>query len=83
MVKQIEKVRADLERQKFDLQDQIDSKQEQIGKLFDTELEGTRQKYEESIELVTEASKNLGQLFKDKMVKMKSKLAKYFADTDI
>lgn len=50
---------------------------------FQVELETIKGKYEESVDLVTDASKNLGQLFKDKMIKMKTKLTKIFAEMDI
>jgi hypothetical protein len=47
------------------------------------EVANVKKLYEESVTLVTEASKNLGTLFKNKMIKVKSKLAKFFAEMDI
>jgi hypothetical protein len=53
-----------------------------MTKSFSAELVHVKKQYQEAIELVTEASKNLGGLFSQKMLKIKSKLLKYFADTD-
>ena len=50
--------------------------------MFSTELSGLKLKYENSILLVSEASKNLSILFKGKMVKMKNRVAKFFAEIE-
>ena len=42
-----------------------------------------RQQYKESIKNVDTATKSLETLFQDKMVKVKTKIAKFFAKTDI
>jgi hypothetical protein len=42
-----------------------------------------KKNYEQSVELINEASKNLGTLFKDRMVKVKTKMSRFFADTEI
>lgn len=68
---------------KFDLNDQIETKSDQMQRNFDTEIVTIKEKYNSAVELVTEASKNLGGLFTAKMVKVKTRIAKFFADTDI
>ena len=50
---------------------------------FNSELSDVKQQYESSIKLVSEASKNLGGLFKSKMIKIKSRLTKILAEVDL
>ena len=50
---------------------------------FNSELSDVKQQYESSIKLVSEASKNLGVLFKSKMIKIKSRLTKILAEVDV
>lgn len=45
-----------------------------MSKSFEAELVHVKKQYQDAIELVTEASKNLGGLFSKKMIKIKSKL---------
>ena len=56
----LEKLNRELERLKFDTTDMIESKQEQMQKSFSNELSTIKTRYEEAVDLVTEASKNLG-----------------------
>ena len=56
----IEKVQRELERLKFDVADQVEQRQEAMQRSFQIELETIKNKYEESVDLVTDASKNLG-----------------------
>lgn len=46
---------------------------------FNSELGQIKSKYNSAVELVTNASTNLGELFKDKMVKIKARISKQFA----
>ena len=50
---------------------------------FETELVNIRQQYKESIKNVDTATKSLETLFQEKMVNIKTKIAKYFAKTDL
>ena len=68
---------------KFDLTDLIDQRQEQMQRTFETELLGIKQQYRESIKNVDSASQTLETLFSDKMIKVKTKIAKFFAKTEI
>lgn len=79
----IEKLSREIERLKFDLTDLIEQKQEQMQKNFTIELGGIKKRYEDAVNLVTDASANLGGLFKNKMVKIKTKTLKFFADMEI
>lgn len=54
-----------------------------MQRTFQHELSNIKTKYEDAVKLVTEASENLGTLFKNKMIRMKGKLVKFFADIDI
>lgn len=56
----LEKLNRELERLKFDTTDMIESKQEQMQKSFSNELSTIKTRYEEAVDLVTEASRNLG-----------------------
>lgn len=47
------------------------------------ELATIKKRYEDAVNLVTEASKNLGGLFQNKMLGIKSRTAKFFADIEI
>ena len=68
---------------KLDVAESIENKQEAMSRHFQIELSEIKHKYESAVTLVTDASKNLGTLFKDKMVKIKTKLSQFFADTDM
>jgi hypothetical protein len=50
---------------------------------FNSELGGIKKKYDDAVSLVTDASHNLGGLFKNKMIKIKSKVSRFFADIDL
>jgi hypothetical protein len=47
------------------------------------ELATIKKRYEDAVNLVTEASKNLGGLFQNKMLGIKSRTAKFFADIEM
>jgi hypothetical protein len=50
---------------------------------FASELENVKEKYETSCSLIEAASSNIQNLFSGKMVKLKSRITKYFAEVDI
>lgn len=54
-----------------------------MNKNFQIEVGSIKRNYEDSVGLVTEASYNLTGLFKHKMLKIKNKMAKFFAEIDI
>ena len=47
------------------------------------ELGGIKKKYEDAVRLVSESTASLGTLFKTKMIKVKAKISKFFADVTI
>jgi hypothetical protein len=54
-----------------------------MTKKFAAENVEAKQAFENSTKLVTEASTSLGNLFKQKMIKLKTRFAKLFAELDI
>lgn len=80
---QVEKLNREIERLKFDLTDLIDQRQETMDRMFQTELLTIKQRYNESIGNVDTATGKLETLFQDKMIKIKTKIAKFFAKTDM
>ena len=60
---QIEKLNRELDRQKFDLTDLIDQRQEQMQRTFEAEVKEIKQQYRESIKNVDLATKTLETLF--------------------
>ena len=77
---QIDKTNREIERMKFELQDNLDQKHQIMQRQFVDELSHVRSKFDNAIALVTEASKNLGGLFQGKMTKMKDRIMKFFAE---
>lgn len=80
---QIEKLGRELERIKFDVNDVMDQKSDAMQRNFDVEIATIKDRYNSAVKLVTEASNNLGELFKQKMVKVKTRITKFFAETEI
>ena len=76
----MEKANREAERLKYELTESIDNKYSNMKRDLLREVAGVKKRYEESDTLVTEASKNLGTLFKNKMIKIKSKLTNFFAE---
>lgn len=50
---------------------------------FRVETADLKKRYEDSINLVQDASNNLSTLFQHKMVKIKDKISRFFGETDI
>lgn len=65
------------------MSDLIENKYDQMKNQFAAETITLKTRYEDSIILVSEASKNLGTLFSDKMLKIKEKISKWFGSTDM
>lgn len=61
----------------------LDTKHDQMSKKFATENVEVKLAFQQSTKLVTEASTSLGNLFKQKMIKLKTRFAKLFAELDI
>ena len=54
-----------------------------MQKKFNEELFNIKEKYNAATKLVSEASQNLGGLFKAKMLKVKNRITEMMAKTDI
>ena len=50
---------------------------------FAGEMNNVKEKYETSCARIDEASEGIGNLFKGKMVKLKTRITKYFAEMDM
>ncbi len=61
----------------------LDTKHDQMSKKFAAENVDVKLAFQQSTKLVTEASTSLGNLFKHKMIKLKTRFAKLFAELDI
>jgi hypothetical protein len=79
----MDRIIKQVEKQKFDLTDLIEGKFLNLRQIFDIELNSLQQSYRSSIQLVNAASSNLGDLYKDKMLKIKSKISSYFGKCDV
>ena len=76
---QLDKASREIERLRYELTDMIDRRQEFISKRFDEELKDVQTRYNSCISNVDNASNNLGDLFKGKMLKIKSTLSNQLA----
>ena len=68
---------------KFELVEILDTKQENMQRQFDLELARVKQKYEDAVTKVDDASRMLQSLFKKKVRNIKEKSALFFAKMEM
>jgi hypothetical protein len=81
--KSIELSNKAMERLKIEVSDEMIRKTDSISNILQMDLSFIKKNYDETMELITEASKNFGTLFKTKLTKMKSTMAKLLIDVEI
>ena len=80
---QVETLQKNIDNIKFELVEVLDQKQENMQRQFDIELSRVKQKYEDAIKKVGEASNQLQQLFKKKVRDIKEKSALFFSKIEM